>query len=194
MVMHMEKFIKLVKLLLITALYDYVFWIVTLLFLQQHTGIFITAIITVFFTLIYFNKKLYKIEIRGVHGLVSNLICIILVITVIKNMCFNIPFNQNLWKSNVYTRKLMISHLFEKEIINSLTKEQVVRLLGEPQVDKTNTTGNYIVYSLGEVYFDDDTFNLWIYFKKDGNVGVYGTSIKMPLSELTIEQKKKLSE
>jgi hypothetical protein len=79
-----------------------------------------------------------------------------------------LEFDQQLWLHNREQRIFMISSLLRKQLLNGLTKEEVVNLLGFEFNDKNSTIWTYYIGKRGFL-FSMKSY-LYIYFDGFGRV------------------------
>ena len=79
----------------------------------------------------------------------------------------NIEFNKDIWNESIDQRKYMVSSVISNRIINGLSMEEVVDLLGFEFNDKHSKKWSYYI---GRKTFFSIKCNLYIYFDAFGKV------------------------
>ena len=77
-------------------------------------------------------------------------------------------FQQSTWNNYPTERYTMRKHIIKSKLLIGKTKQEVIRLLGEPKV--SNLTGKeHLIYSLGKVpsFFESDDMQLVVIFEDD---------------------------
>ncbi len=94
--------------------------------------------------------------------ILATLISLVLIST------FENKFDETTWKVYPSKRYNMRKDIVESELLIGKTKQEVLRLLGEPEV--SNLTGkDHLIYSLGEVpsFFESDENKLVVIFEDE---------------------------
>ena len=77
-------------------------------------------------------------------------------------------FQQSTWNNYPTERYTMRKNIIKSELLIGKTKQEVIRLLGDPKV--SNLTGKeHLIYSLGKVpsFFESDEMQLIVIFEDD---------------------------